>query len=64
MDCEHNLEFTDDGRFLYCTICKQIDIEGTRAEREEAESIYYKYDTVKRVGHQQIHHANGAVMGT
>ncbi len=58
MTCQHNLEFTDDGRFLYCTICKKLDIEETRADREERPNIYYKYDTVTRIGYQRIYHAN------
>ena len=58
MTCQHNLEYTDDGRFLCCTICCQLDIEETRVDREERESIYYKYDTVTWIGYQRIHHAN------
>ncbi len=58
MTCQHNLEYTDDGGFLYCTICKELDIKETRADREERASIFYKYDTVTRVGYQRTHHAN------
>ncbi len=55
---EHNLMFTDDGRFLYCAICREIDIDATEHEREEIKSIYYKYDTITRVGYRNMHHAN------
>ncbi len=55
MTGQHNLEYTGDGIFLYCMICRKLDIE-TTLDRDE--SIYYKYDTTKGVGYQRTHQAN------